>query len=644
MKPLAPDLFARRFDDLLEIGRSKLPALAPDWTDHNAHDPGITLMELLAWVAEAQLYSLSRVRRDERAAYAALFGVSPAGTRPARGLLWPDPTDPAAPTKVGRADRVIRQDDVVNAIGADDPTYRPEYNVLFVPGDIRRLQTVLADGRVVDLTAINARGSPQFLPFGPNAGPRDVLEMDYECRDLGGLFPIPRSDADGARLVVGVRAGAALTVVPSDARTDGIASRLVVTLQCDRGRFELPVVADTSAAFMRTGVLVLDVSAVKGSPRRFSLSFSAAGGLARPPRLLGLQLNVLPIVQGRSIRERLCEDSPGTPDQSFDLLVAGLRFEQGMEPVQIEVLTGDHMTTWQRSDCLAKAGPDDTVFEIDAERARITFGNGINGRIPAEHAQISASYATCDGAGGSTARNRRWQVHGFQDTFGINPDPVTGGADATGLDDQRALARQRLEAERPIVSRADLVAAAQDLPLLEVARAWVARPNPLLPRTNVITLVVMRARETDAEPAQAPETSRWLDAIRRQLAPRMTLGTRLRVAAPAYVDFSIQASVVAVRGRNPEDVKQAVTKALQARLVLVKLGTNNPRDPGAPLAAYDVIGWIRGVDGVQSVSQLKLVRGADGKAVDTVTVTPSGLPRLGKVAVDVQRADSGSAP
>ena len=58
MKQLAPKLFDRRFQDLVEIGRARLRPLAPNWTDHNAHDPGITLMELLAWVAEAQLYSV----------------------------------------------------------------------------------------------------------------------------------------------------------------------------------------------------------------------------------------------------------------------------------------------------------------------------------------------------------------------------------------------------------------------------------------------------------------------------------------------------------------------------------------------------------------------------------------------------------
>jgi hypothetical protein len=646
MKPLAPDLFARRFDDLLELGRSRLPSFAPDWTDHNAHDPGITLIELLAWVAEAQLYSLSRMRRDERAAYAALFDVLPAGTRPARGLLWPDRNDPRAPIRIGRANRVIRRDSAVHAIGADDPTYRPEYDVLFVPGDIRRLQTVMADGRVVDLTANNARGSPPFMPFGARAGPRDLLQMDYECRDLSGLFPLPRSDADGAHLVVGVRAGPALTLVSDTTAADRIAAPVSVTLESDRGRFELPVVADTSDGFLRTGALVLDLSSVQGSPRRFWLEFSAFGGFPRPPRLLGVDLNVLPIVQGKSIASPLDERSSGAAAQSFDLPDANLSFEQGAEPVQIDVIEGNDTSIWRRCDCLLTQGPDDEFFELDAKRARITFGNGVNGRIPKPGATIFAAYAVCDGAAGGTARNRRWQVQGFEDVFGVNPDPVMGGVDATGLDDQRAQARQRLHAEHPLVTLDDLIAAAGELPLLEVARAWVLKPDASLPRTNVVTLVVMRARETDSEPAVAPETSRWLETIRRQLAPRMMLGTRLRVVAPSYVDFSIRATLVAVRGRNPEDVKQAVQRALRARLVLVEQGSNKPRDPGVPLARNDVIGWTRSVDGVQDVTEVKLIRGSDGKAADPIEVPRAGLPRFDDAAtvVDVRRTDQGSPP
>ena len=98
MTVLAPDLFSdRRYDDLVQIGLSRLPGIAPDWTDYNAHDPGITLMELLAAGAEAQLYSLARMRRDERVAYASMMGIEPSGTAAARGLIWPDSSDPNAP-------------------------------------------------------------------------------------------------------------------------------------------------------------------------------------------------------------------------------------------------------------------------------------------------------------------------------------------------------------------------------------------------------------------------------------------------------------------------------------------------------------------------------------------------------------------
>jgi hypothetical protein len=56
-----PNLDNRRFDDLVEEMRAMIPQLAPDWTNHNISDPGITLVELLAWVAEANLYRANRI-------------------------------------------------------------------------------------------------------------------------------------------------------------------------------------------------------------------------------------------------------------------------------------------------------------------------------------------------------------------------------------------------------------------------------------------------------------------------------------------------------------------------------------------------------------------------------------------------------
>jgi hypothetical protein len=64
-----PELDDRTYAELLEDVRKRIPVLAPSWTDHNAHDPGVTLLETLAWVAEAYRYRLDRVTDDHRRTY-----------------------------------------------------------------------------------------------------------------------------------------------------------------------------------------------------------------------------------------------------------------------------------------------------------------------------------------------------------------------------------------------------------------------------------------------------------------------------------------------------------------------------------------------------------------------------------------------
>jgi hypothetical protein len=59
MSSLQLSLDDTNFEHLVELGRSMLPEYAPRWTDHNVHDPGIMLIELLAWVADQQICSMS---------------------------------------------------------------------------------------------------------------------------------------------------------------------------------------------------------------------------------------------------------------------------------------------------------------------------------------------------------------------------------------------------------------------------------------------------------------------------------------------------------------------------------------------------------------------------------------------------------
>lgn len=56
-----PNLDDRGFDDLVAEALAQIPALAPEWTDHNPSDPGITLIELFAYLSEILIYRLNLV-------------------------------------------------------------------------------------------------------------------------------------------------------------------------------------------------------------------------------------------------------------------------------------------------------------------------------------------------------------------------------------------------------------------------------------------------------------------------------------------------------------------------------------------------------------------------------------------------------
>jgi predicted phage baseplate assembly protein len=274
----------------------------------------------------------------------------------------------------------------------------------------------------------------------------------------------------------------------------------------------------------------------------------------------------------------------------------------------------------------------------------VTFGNGVNGRIPPQEAQVLVGYSISDGEAGEVARNRKWQVAGFQGTFGVNLDPITGSAPAPNSLDQRRKARRRYRQGHPLVTAEDIQAAALALPLLEVGRAWIVQQKDGPLRAGVLTLVALRSRPNGMEPEQIPETARWLEAIRRGLSARIPLGIRLVVVAPRYKDFSLQATLEAQPRLDPQAVEQAVIKELGKRFTLDGGAEDAmPRQPGIPVTERDVRAWLRGMDGVKGILDLHLLD-ANGAEVPEIVVPRNGLPRWNSTGskFTVRRPGSGS--
>jgi hypothetical protein len=70
-----PQLNDRDFNSLMEEVRALIPRYNARWTNFNAADPGITLLELFAYLCEQMLYRVNRIPLDNFRAFLTLLGV-----------------------------------------------------------------------------------------------------------------------------------------------------------------------------------------------------------------------------------------------------------------------------------------------------------------------------------------------------------------------------------------------------------------------------------------------------------------------------------------------------------------------------------------------------------------------------------------
>ena len=85
-----PNLDDRRFQDLVDDAKRLVQQRCPEWTDHNVSDPGVTLIELFAWMTDQLLYRLNRVPDRHYVKFLELIGVRlfpPTAARTRRHVL-----------------------------------------------------------------------------------------------------------------------------------------------------------------------------------------------------------------------------------------------------------------------------------------------------------------------------------------------------------------------------------------------------------------------------------------------------------------------------------------------------------------------------------------------------------------------------
>mgnify|MGYP002789574151 CR=1 FL=1 len=617
MTDIRLDLDTTDFASLLEAARAAIPANAAGWTDHNIHDPGIMLIELLAHLADVQIHSLSRLRKDERLAFAALLNTGLSGPKPARVLLWPRPPAPGTAGALGAfAGRPVPAGLAVAADLPGSPPFRT-IEALSVSGiRIDRVLAETSDGRSTDWGDPGRTDRAGFFPFATNPTPLDALIL--RC---GMAAPVAEPGSDEAPLALGCE------IVPAEQPPDSIQPRRFLALSLRQGGDEVPLrlLADGTDGLFRTGVLRFARPRNIDTGRAFELVLRPAGsGLMRRPCLRRIAFDVVSAEQSEDVTETVADFGTGLPDQAWKPGRSG-RIET--EPLTLDTLDVAGVRRAWASGRPDEAGPGDTVFFQDERDGAVRFGNGVNGRAPGIGETLEARYVVTDGIRGNVASVASWTAQGLSGPVWFNPAPAVGGTDAETLVQLQARVRQDLIAPPLCVTTADLVSAVRNLNgfgadalVLPGSKRGLHRPASA---TQLMAWLVEPALGRDEPSGWQPPSRAWLREVRDRLRARLPLGQSLDVVAPTAVRIGVQAELELDPRADAAAVLSRCGKLLRRRLAA---RGSDARDPSlaapATIALTAVRGWLRTEPGVRAVRRAALIRNGLA-ASETIALRPN---------------------
>jgi len=82
-----PSLDDRRYQDLLDEALARIPVYTPEWTNFNKSDPGVTLIEVFAFMMEHLLYRANFIPERNRLKFLSLLGIPLHPGAGARGVV-----------------------------------------------------------------------------------------------------------------------------------------------------------------------------------------------------------------------------------------------------------------------------------------------------------------------------------------------------------------------------------------------------------------------------------------------------------------------------------------------------------------------------------------------------------------------------
>ena len=616
----APNLDDRTFQDIVSEARSKIPLYCPKWTDYNLSDPGVTVIELFAWMVDMLLYRLNLVGDKNYIKFMDLLGIRLEPPKPASAditfrLSAPQRGTMTIPANTEVATRRTETQEAINFTTVEDLA-------ILVPTLAQALTTADEKTFVDDMPALKNR-DVSFAVFSPVPKESDALYLGFtedlrhhtlaltvDCR-IEGIGVDPNDpplawefwDGEPERwTAVRVEAdttgglnqpGHVILHIPDNSAMREVNGQRATWLRC-------------RAVNPRTGQ-----RAYTSSPKIKTIVAESLGGTVRATQCFRNSNELL----GRST---------GLPGQKFNLRnMPALPRETG-ETLEVETEREGTYETWQEVSNFAASRPDDRHYTLDSVTGEVQFGPIIRqpsgeeqryGLVPPKGRNVR--FTTYRWGGGVVGNVGERTITVLRSSVPYvasvtNFTAAAGGTDAETLDRAKLRAPSVVRARTRAVTAEDFECLAMEAsPLLARAHCVAAGaadghgPPPGVVRLLLVPAISDTARFIPAEELELPRRLR--EDVQAYLDERRLLATHLEISSPVYQPTAVVARVKAKDGTPPVEVAQEIEKRLYGYINPLTGGPHHSGlDFGRGITLSEVYAAIQGAAGLDYVEDIKV--------------------------------------
>ncbi|MDI5961171.1 putative baseplate assembly protein [Streptantibioticus silvisoli] len=631
----SPNLDDRRFQQLVDEAKRYVQQQAPEWTDHNVSDPGVTLIETFAHMVDQLLYRLNRVPDKNYTAFLDLLGITlfPPAAATAEVDFWlsaaqPETVSLRAGTEVSTV-RSETEEAVVFATVED---------LAVVPSRLDRVVTAPAGGAQQDRTTRIGEGSDvrcfQARPavndavlFGLSAAvPRCILVVRLDSR-VEGVGVDPRQPP----LVWEVWDGGGWTACETGSDSTGGLNRPGEVVVFVPPGHTLSVNSGHQAGWLRCRVTAPEAGQpfYAQSPTISRAEVLTVGGTTT-------------VAHAETVTDTLLGTSDGVAGQRFRLPRAPVLLDG--EPPEVEVSAGDGWQRWTVVDHFGGSSPADRHVVIDATAGEFLLPPAVRepdgslrrlGAVPPQGAVLRVPrYRTGGGTGGNIARNAISVLRSSVPYVARvdNREAAGGGVDGETVENAKLRAPNLLRMQERAVT-------ADDFEFIAARAAPSVARVKCLPATGeaaggVRVLVVPDAVADEGDQLRFEQlipAERTLELICSALDERRLVGTRLVVHPAEYLGVTVVARLQVLGSEDVDDTRQRALAALYRYLNPLRGGPDGGGWPfGRPVQYGEVFAVLQRAAGTAVVEELLLFpanpdSGVRGNPAERIAVAPDAL-------------------